>query len=534
MSICDGDVDCTSGEDEFLCNLPRTCPNSCLCLMYALQCDQGHFLWGNVFEWAQQFAFIQFSNVNVLQPRGKFPSSTTLAVFMWVFSSVQDICFQQDAFENIIQLLDYSSNNIQKLTMSCFCTFTSLEVLLLAHNKINTVPSKTFECPEKLSVLNMSGNQLVSLDFLRNIGGKELVVDVRKNIKPSFYELKTPNIKMIFTDDFSLCCLLMNSDTLCSKSPVWPQNCFPLLETSVCGLVLKISLSSIIVLNLISILLKIIKLISNKFSVCDRKDKRMKKTVSKPYVLQLLILHSIDLAQGFYLLSLSIANDSFGDNFFRQHLTWRCSLYCEALGSLALFLYLNCLLLQNFHTIYRLIAVTCPFNTKIKRTNTVLKFLMFGVLSVFVVCFVHSVVLFRVENLRMMPHPTCLVLGDFKTSVTIRFSTIVMIVLEAVSLVIVSVAYSIISCKIYNSNQFGQKQRQQKTVAGIVQSIFIVFFSVLCWLTSAVVLCITVIMNTFPTQLIIWTVVLIHPVHSTSNPLLLTLISVYKSFIMQR
>ncbi len=528
-SICDGNNDCHSEEDEFLGDLPKICPDSCICLMYALHCVTNFLPRINFTQIVEQFVFMKLDMFFLPSGSLFFPAQSPLTVFMWLNSSLEHICPNNKELENNLQLLDFSRNHIKTIPGKCFVGFQQLKILLLMKNKVQSVSQLAFHSLDNLEGLNISQNQLVSSDWLGAVCGLH-VLDIRSNgvlhIPEGFSHFST--IKKLFTDDFRLCCLLLTSDTSCSQSPTWPQNCSFLLETKVLEVAIYSILFLVLTLNLGGFMYHLSKLASRRCrKLCVQRAKG--RQGAEAYVIHLLFLHLNDLLHGLYLLFLLLHNLLFGDDFIIHFNNWLSSGFCKVLGFSALFVYLSSLFQLNFLTLSRFVAVISPFSRVFKRTNATVKYSLIGVTTIFVVCSIHSAVYFMVENQTLMTLPICSFVGDFKSSGTVVCTTISLAILQTVSLGAITMEYFFMNREITKHKLPDEAQRHSKQQTSSVsgQAVLITVSNALCWLPSAAIYVTSVVLDIYPTQLIVWAVVLISPLNSIANPLLLT----YKPFL---
>ncbi len=118
-SICNGVYDCPSHADEFLCELPRQCPQGCVCLMYAVKCTSLLKSIPLLSQFFEHVVYCKLIDVEFLsgkqihfQQSGHFKH---LVSFAHLNSSIEFICFPHSGETSSLQHLDYSFNRIHSL-----------------------------------------------------------------------------------------------------------------------------------------------------------------------------------------------------------------------------------------------------------------------------------------------------------------------------------------------------------------------------------------------------------------------------------
>ena len=130
--ICNGINDCDSGKDEYLCELPRQCPGSCQCLMYAVSCRNKHL--EDILEILRApLLYIHLVYV-IFFSKNEIHISYNVLALKWGHSNLTDICHSLRITLIHLQILEYSNNNILELTDNCFHKISNLQVLILKHN----------------------------------------------------------------------------------------------------------------------------------------------------------------------------------------------------------------------------------------------------------------------------------------------------------------------------------------------------------------------------------------------------------------
>ena len=138
--ICNGKNDCTSGEDEYLCDLPRKYPGSCNCSMYAISCMSSRSVQGLLELIRAPLVYNHFGHVKI-ELHSRIHVSNNVLVIESKNSKLSNICFTF-GFKQL-RFLDYSHNNTFQITDHYYKN-TSLNVINLSQNKLKHISNKAF------------------------------------------------------------------------------------------------------------------------------------------------------------------------------------------------------------------------------------------------------------------------------------------------------------------------------------------------------------------------------------------------------
>ena len=161
--VCDGKTDYLSGDDEQLCNVVKRCPPLCHCFMYAVVCKAERLSFMSIV-FSTDVVFLKLINIqNDLGGYLRFGNETVS--FIWSNSGLKSVC---SIHGNVLQLVDYSFNNIQNIEPHCFSLYENLKILFLNNNKIKFFKPISFDGLTKLIKLDISKNCLIDLFLLPN------------------------------------------------------------------------------------------------------------------------------------------------------------------------------------------------------------------------------------------------------------------------------------------------------------------------------------------------------------------------------
>ena len=315
-SLCDDREDCHLGEDEYLCNVYGTCPNYCICIMYAIFCNNGYL--HGIFN--ENIVFTKLVNVTVTPENDNYLiwMGSEAVICIWIDSHLSDICSLTNTTSTTLQLFDTSFNNIQAIKNYCFYGLENLGFLSLSNNKLIHISFLAFSGLEKILKLDLSVNHLFQLthNSFKHLKCTSLNLSYNNLKTINIHKSTFANIDQMLTRDYRLCCLLKSSDTLCHIKPQWPQSCNVMLNSMVSKLITTAESMLILALNLMNIILIL------TFSTYDKSI----------YILNIFFLNANDMLFGVYLLCILIADHYYGNKYVVYAAQWLQSIYCQSLG----------------------------------------------------------------------------------------------------------------------------------------------------------------------------------------------------------
>ncbi len=518
--VCNRKHDCSSGDDEYFCDLPRKCPNNCTCLMYAAICyEPSDFQWPLVYELAEHYVFLQFTRTAALE--NAWAIGPNIAIFVWQNSNVSNICNKTTSrISSKVQLLDFSSNKLKRLTNACF-QMGNLHFLFVNHNQIYFIHPDAFKFTEKLLKCDFSSNSLHTFTLPKQFIALQFL-NITDNSFKSFDEAVSQRvqIQLLSTNDPKVCCLLNTSVSVCSSSWPWPLTCERLLSPLSAKISLYMMVFILCLLNMLSLILMSKKY--HKMLKLDQNANAKTTPVSKGFMLNTLLVHINDTWQGICLVLLIIYDEIKRDHFFWYVEHWLQSFECLALGFFVIFLTQDSLFLLNLLSLSRLLVVKYPFKSMLKKQKNVGRSVLLGKMVFLLLNSISLFVFFVVEEHDQVPFKTCRFVGQTSRSGTVLFFTILVTVLQMTSLFSIYKMY----CMLYKELQDNLKleirssseDKPHKKV--LIHAVLIVTSSALCWLPSSVIYIITVTVARFPPDILMWNTVLIAPVVSVMNPVI--------------
>ena len=528
-SICDGVSDCAALDDEMLCDLPKQCPSGCTCLMYAAECASSFLSISVMSPLFKHIVFCKLANVTFVVRTSElgFGQCRSMISFFFIDSMLEDICDSTPSHNHTIQHLDFSSNQIFVLSESCFCGATRLKVLILASNKLRCIHKNAFYELMALQLLNVSDNFLATLDAFVAKQAQQFTIDISFN-KVTTLNInlaQSLNVKRLWTDTFRLCCFFKHSPSVCSLEPQWPESCKKLLQRIAIEWVTIAKGVGIVLLNVVTSALLWTQLKSNKQKCMSNPTKKVDRK-SDAYLLSLLITSVNDALFGIHLILLSSSSFHFADIYVLQAKNWLSSAPCIALAFMFMSVTLTSLFLSNFVMASRFVAVKLPFKTFLKEKHNIWFCVKCGAGLIAAVCTCCLLSYMLGESQSFMPSKICSMVGDTKSSVTVFALTVIFAFTQVGSFIAILIQYLIMYKEITKPKLCSSMmaERKKKSSSLVFKIIAHVLFNALCWVSSAVILTMSVALSQFPIEILTWNTVLINPLNCLFSPVLFTLL----------
>ena len=177
----------------------------------------------------------------------------------------------------------------------------------------------------------------------------------------------------------------------------------------------------------------------------------------------------------------------------------------------------NSLFLLNLIGTSRLIVVKHPFNSHFKSHKIIIRYLGTGLICSGISSLVIVYSYQAIEHSILMPSSFCLFLGETIKSVTVKFATTVMVILQIGSFISITILYLLV-WKELKKSYFIISQSPSIDKHVLVQSFLVTITNALCWLPSSTILYHFCCIGNL-SELLIWNAILINTVNSVINPI---------------
>ena len=165
-----------------------------------------------------------------------------------------------------------------------------------------------------------------------------------------------------------------------------------------------------------------------------------------------------------------------------------------------------------------MIVVKHPFNSHFKSHKIIIRYLGTGLICSGISSLVIVYSYQAIEHSILMPSSFCLFLGETIKSVTVKFATTVMVILQIGSFISITILYLLV-WKELKKSYFIISQSPSIDKHVLVQSFLVTITNALCWLPSSTIYITSVVLEIYPTELLIWNAILINTVNSVINPI---------------
>ena len=334
-NLCDGIKQCSIlGDDELLCD-PFICPEYCTCLGSLVDCShslqsslpilgrnlKALFFHNNQLTKLEPISYallikLDLSSNNLWQlTSGLFLECTMLLYLDLSNNLISSV--SSDSFQGLVKLIYLSlmHNPIAELQVHSFRGLTALPSFQLVFNGLH-LPSCIFEdltdleilIIEKTGLQQFSSRLFCHMPRLRRIEMRQNIFD--NIIGDPFSYL--PMLSVVETDDERLCCLVPDR-ILCLNPNTSVIYCQDLISSKSLKVIILIFACFVLISNSLSFMFGAYMKRENKIAIF------------------VWSLNLFDFLMGCYLLTVALADISYGDKFIWHEVTWKTSVYCTAL-----------------------------------------------------------------------------------------------------------------------------------------------------------------------------------------------------------
>ena len=503
-NVCDGYFDCPLEDDELHCELQRSkCPSKCLCLSLAIECKNKN----------DNFLHLNFPFISLLFHGFSISTDTLIGLFPNVLflivtnGMLSDCCGIYPYFPIIF--MDFSFNHLKIIAQNCFVKLRHLKAILLNDNDISSVKPQSFNDLPSLNILSLSNNPLstVSSNFITFSHSLKLLqvrkIDFLNLNQRSFASVQ---VNIIDTTDYHLCCIT-SFDIKCTQLIPWYISCSNILESNS--------------LKMFFIFVSLLILFLNMTSVLHNALNHMSRSV---FSILMFGIDLSDLAYGFYLTSIWLADAYYKEMFLVKEQLWRSDKFCFAAFYIILCYTLSSPLLILLLSLSRLMVVIYPLDTKFKnkifiRRITACVLLVSSLFSIFVTCFV---------KLRYGTLSTAICFPFIDPSHSLQL-------LQVLTWVVVISHSIIISVIIYQNILLVQKvkmsseniSKSKLSYGSLIKQLFVLNMSILlCWLPADIMYIFLYFISHYPNILIFLLPVTFGSITSLVFPILYILIHI--------
>ncbi len=520
---CDGIVDCPLHDDENLCEFSKsTCPNSCQCLTYVVRCV--HTVFENYLDNSVPYKIVQIHESNL--HRNHSCALDSPLVFPFDLSDVITLCVSACKVQTICQItselrhlqsVDFSMNIIKVVKKNCFQYASHLKDIHLNHNNIISIEEQAFSQLFQLMYLDISNNLLTSVsqtDFADTLYLTYLSIFNNRLTNMRKVAFDTLPIKLLITKNYRICCLAP-SFTVCTAKIPWYESCRNLLPSIEVEISFHVVSALIMILNICALALHARRLKGNK------EVRLFEATV--------VAINMSDLLCYLYLVDLIMADQYYKMSGQLLLLTWRNSFPCHLAFSVIFSFTLVSPALLSLFSVSRLMVTLYPLKSRFKNTEFLLSWL-----SCLLCCSLVSISVvwsFLFQQDFKVPTNLCSPFVDAtNTYVLIKTLTIVSSFLQGLGLICIVLTNISLTAALHKhvSQHLSVliSHRKYMKISVVVQILAVTLSNVMCWVPANTIFLLSLFTNTFSTDLIVWTTVVVVPINSIINPCIFLICSV--------
>ena len=371
-------------------------------------------------------------------------------------------------------------------------------------NLIRHIEDQSFTNLQSLKFVNLSNNDILNVPELIFFNINLLnMISIKNNPLRSIHENAFQNVKvkLIETTSYQICCIV-NQKTKCNAEKPWYISCSDLLSTGSMKFIYMLMSIFILFVNILSIFSHAI----------------LRKT--KPtYFVTVVSVNITDMLCGLYLCVIWITDIYFKGKFISHERHWRSSFLCFTAFGMSIWFSIVTPPILLFLSWLKLIAVVNPLSIKWKDIRSIFKCLLTIVIIAMLIAIVLTFLMkFTQEK---VPLNLCLPFVDPTNSVLlIKVIAWCVAVLQVIISVLILASHSFLvqTLRQYHMEMNSNKKKQHSNKTIIIQLALITVSNVICWIPTNIIYLTSFFLTRYPTDLVIWTTVLVTPLNSMINP----------------
>ncbi len=526
--ICDGVLQCLHKDDESACDI-KECWLNCLCLNFAVHCNNFIFTIGNV----APYLYVSISNSDLQRMMLENVNMLKNSLFIHMnMDKIASIC--PDLFQGLVNLvhLNLNNNEIEEITEACLVNQHNLNQLTLKHNLINVVAENSFKGLSNLVLLDLSFNKLDRFEehfFSSLLNLSCLVISHNPILSLHASSLSTlfPVLKYIETDDFRICCLERISSVSCTIEPPWPSSCSNIVRNKGLYIMLPILVILTVVLNIFSIVKHIIAIREN-----TQLSKKTPSSCNTKNIYNMIVIHinTSDMLLCIYLLSIFAVEMSHQDNFSNIERWWRNSAWCFVASFAYIWPSLFSVFSITFLALTRNRMTVSPMKTMFSQKGKVKIILLVGT-SVACLIAIGTILAFRFADCKeYLSNTLCLLIGNTGSSVAEKFTSILFVVVKILAALMNIALYAhLIRSLAKHKQKLAMLSSENPKSSGsgktsvkisiVVQLLVLGMSNVLCWIPEASLNIVSLSQSNYPINALVWVTMVATPLNGVVNPI---------------
>ncbi len=301
-----------------------------------------------------------------------------------------------------------------------------------------------------------------------------------------------------------MCCLFWENVS-CTATRPWYRSCTDVLKGNATNVVFIVVSSMSVLVNVICFGLHVFK----------------QTKANKAYSIIVYSNNISNVVLCVFLTILWASHLHIGGNFAFRNLLWRSGSVCFAAFGLHLFYTFSSQMVTTLMSFSRLMVVVHPFDSKLKRSKPVLKYLFVLTCASLLVSLCFTLVMFFV--FRTISTEMCVGLFD-PTGQVVLVQCLVWTCFGVHVILCVAVVcmHTTLGVETFKSKTAAAASQQGQSQSLILQLCLLSASIVVCWLSVQIICVTTWHLEVYPTEIAPWTLVLLQPINSVVLPSVLT------------
>ena len=227
-------------------------------------------------------------------------------------------------------------------------------------------------------------------------------------------------LQFIFTDNFRLCCVRPNINSICTAKVEWPASCKDLISNIYIYISMWIITSLVVLFNLKSFLYLVL---TPKIAKIETQSKGHFQAIAK-------CLNISDLTCGAYMTFILAATVHFKNTFAVNELQWRGHIACKVAANTFTFFQISSIFVIIFMTLARLLISIDPLKSRFGNASFSSKCLTLTLLNALILAAILTLINIYLSKSMSLPTALCNIFYDPLVNSVNKYSAIFLAVLQ--------------------------------------------------------------------------------------------------------
>ena len=303
---------------------------------------------------------------------------------------------------------------------------------------------------------------------------------------------------------------------MCTATIPWYKSCKNLLLRVPIKVIFYFNSFLIIILNIVSIILQ-------KVSFEKGIDK------SRAFGTLVAAVNIEDIICALPLFALWIVDLWYKGEFMIEDKNWRSGMLCFLIFGINIQFSFTSPLFLCLLSYSRYKVVDQPLDTQFKETNYVFKFIM----VIFICTGLLTIGLILLSYFLIKENPTALCspfVDPTNSIILVKIFTWLSVIIQifAISFICFTYGNLIKTFKKSNDTMKTAMSMKRSIVPLLIQLITVTISNIICWIPSSIIYLTSMLIDKYPVEMLVWTVVVIVPINSIINPIVFIITTVRK------